>query len=329
MTALVTGGAGFIGSHLALELARRNVETVILDDLSAGFRWLVPPNCIFVKGELSNRELLDNLMKMYRFDAIFHFAAKVVVPDSILDPLTYYRSNLIGSQILIESAISHGVKYFVFSSTAAVYGDAFTGIVSESSELQPLSPYGRSKLAVEWILKDAANASDIKFIIFRYFNVAGADPDCLAGQSSPNASHLIKVGVRAALGLNSSITVYGTDYPTRDGTCIRDYVHVSDLASAHILGLEYLKEGGESGVFNCGYGKGYSVLEVLESIRSVSGTNFSIQFSERRSGDPVALIAQADAVKETLGWKPKFDSIDTIVKHSLIWEKHLLGMPKT
>jgi UDP-glucose 4-epimerase len=256
-------------------------------------------------------------------DTIAHFAASIVVPDSVRDPLGYYRNNTMNTRALLEVAVKGGIRQFIFSSTAAVYGNPDTTPVAEHAPTHPVSPYGTSKLMSEIMLHDVAAAHDLKYAILRYFNVAGADPKGRTGQSTVGATHLIKVAVEVALGLRPKIDVYGTDYPTADGTCVRDYIHVSDLARAHSAALNYLREGGKSATFNCGYGHGYSVLEVVDAVKRVSGRNFAVRLGERRPGDPAAIVADATRIRAALGWTPQFDDLDTIVKHALAWENHL------
>ncbi|MEZ5776043.1 MAG: UDP-glucose 4-epimerase GalE [Hyphomicrobiaceae bacterium] len=323
MSVLVTGGAGYIGSHMVLELLDRGEEVVVLDNLSTGFRWAVAKEADFVYGDIANQDLVRNIVKRHRVDAIIHFAGSIVVPDSIADPLGYYNNNTVKSRALIEAAISSGVRHFIFSSTAAVYGMPSVNPVPEEAPLAPISPYGASKMMTELMLRDAASAHDFRAIALRYFNVAGADPQGRSGQSTPRATHLIKVASQAALGERSHLDVYGTDYPTPDGTCIRDYIHVSDLARAHSAALGHLRGGGASDVFNCGYGRGYSVLEVIGAVKKASGVDFTVRLAPRRPGDPAALIAGADKIRAMLGWAPEHESLDEIVRQALAWEDRL------
>ncbi len=324
MTVLVTGGAGYIGSHMVLALTDAGEDVVVLDDFSTGFEWLVPGKAKIVRGDMGDGELLDRVIREHAVTDIAHFAAKIVVPESVADPLGYYLNNTVKARTVIEAAVRGGVKNFIFSSTAAVYGDAEEMPVTELTQAVPVSPYGRSKLMVEWMLADAAHAHGLNYLALRYFNVAGADPDGRSGQATPNATHLIKVAVQTALGTRPGTTVFGTDYPTPDGSCIRDYIHVSDLISAHVLGLAHLREGGASGVLNCAYGHGSSVLEVIALVKKVSGIDFPVSLGDRRPGDPAQIVAAADRIRAVLGWRPRFDDLETIVTHAFDWERRLL-----
>jgi UDP-glucose 4-epimerase len=323
VTVLVTGGAGYIGSHVALALPDVGEDVVVLDDLSTGFAWAVPKLAKLVQGDVGDQELVKRLLSRRAVDAVMHFAGSVVVPESIRRPLLYYRNNTSNSRALIEATIEAGVKHFIFSSTAAVYGVTEREAVSESARLEPISPYGRSKLMTEIMLCDAAQAHDLRYIALRYFNVAGADPNGRAGQSTAGATHLIKVALQAALGQRPALEVFGTDYPTPDGTCIRDYIHVSDLAHAHLRALKALREGCESQVLNCGYGQGYSVFEVVQSVKRVGGRDFPVQLAPRRPGDPAVLVASTARMREALGWTPQYANLDTIVSHAFAWERQL------
>ena len=323
MTILVTGGAGYIGSHMALELLDTGEDVIVLDDLSTGFAWAVPNGAKFVEGDVGDQELVKRLLSHYPIDAVMHFAGSVVVPDSIRQPLLYYRNNTSKSRALIEATIEAGVKHFVFSSTAAVYGVTECEAIAESAKLDPISPYGKSKLMTEIMLSDVARVHDLRYIALRYFNVAGADPKGRAGQSTVRATHLIKVAVQAALGQRSALEVFGTDYPTSDGTCIRDYIHVSDLAHAHLNALKALRRGCESQVLNCGYGRGYSVFDVVESVKRVAGRDFPVRLAARRPGDPAILVASSARIRQSLGWTPQCADLDTIVSHALAWERQL------
>jgi UDP-glucose 4-epimerase len=283
----------------------------------------VPDNAQLVVGDFGDQELIARLIAEHEVDAIAHFAARIVVPDSVTDPLGYYLNNTAKARNLIESAVKDGVRNFVFSSTAAVYGETSAEPVGEDAPLNPISPYGRSKLMVEWMLEDAARAHDFRYVALRYFNVAGADPKGRLGQSTPNATHLIKRGVQTALGRHSSMDVFGEDYPTRDGTCVRDYIQVTDLIDAHLAALRYLREGGAALVCNCGYGHGATVKEVIEVVKRVSGVDFKVNRAGRRAGDPAAIVARADRVRDVLGWKPQRDDLDEIVRQALEWERRL------
>jgi UDP-glucose 4-epimerase len=323
MAILVTGGAGYIGSHMVLALLDAGEKVVVLDDLSTGFRWAVPDAAIFVQGDVNDSVLVTQTVQQYGIDAVIHFAARIVVPDSVADPLGYYLANTVKTRALLEAVVAAGVPHFIFSSTAAVYGMVGTEPVDEDAALNPISPYGRSKLMSEWMMRDAGAAFPLHYVALRYFNVAGADPQGRSGQSTAGATHLITVACEAALGKRSGLHVFGTDYETPDGTCLRDYIHVSDLAAAHLDALAHLRAGGESGIFNCGYGRGYSVLEVVETVKAVSGVDFPVTYSPRRAGDPAAIVAASDRIQAQLGWSPKLDDLPTIVAHALDWERSL------
>jgi UDP-glucose 4-epimerase len=323
MTVLVTGGAGYIGGHMVLALLDAGEKVVVLDDLSTGFRWAVPAAAKLVAGDVGDAALLDAILARHEIDAIAHFAAKIVVPESIGDPLRYYLNNTAKARNLLECAVRGKIKHFIFSSTAAVYGEPPVAPVDETVPLAPINPYGRSKLMTEWMLQDVGQAHGLKFAILRYFNVAGADPKGRLGQSTPNATHLVKVAVQAALGLRPGLEVFGTDYPTKDGTCIRDYIQVSDLAAAHLMALDYLRKGGESLICNCGYGRGVSVLEAVDAVKQVSGADFKVRISGRRPGDPASLVAETKRIKAVLGWTPEYDDLPTIIGQALEWERRL------
>ena len=323
MSVLVTGGAGFIGSHMVLELLDAGENVLILDNLSTGFRWAVPDGVKFVEGDVGDHDLVSELLRSNSIDAILHFAGSIVVPESIADPLGYYRNNTGNSRSLIACAVEAKIPNFIFSSTAAVYGMPEVNPVTEEATLAPISPYGSSKLMTETMLGDTAKAHPLNFVALRYFNVAGADPKGRSGQSSAGATHLIKVASEAALGMRPHLEVYGTDYETPDGTCIRDYIHVSDLVRAHLDALRYLREGGESVILNCGYGKGFSVLDVIEAVKRASGADFAVRYAPRRPGDPAALVADASRIHDVLGWEPRLNNLDTIVEGALAWEKRL------
>ena len=323
MTVLVTGGAGYIGSHMVWELLDAGEPLVVMDNLVTGFRWAVPPNVTLVVGDIGDQDLVRTVMRKHNVTAVIHFAGSVVVPDSVSDPLGYYLNNTVKSRALIEAAVQMGVKQFIFSSTAAVYGNPKETPVSEEATPAPMSPYGSSKLMTEIMLADTARAHDFRYTALRYFNVAGADPQGRTGQSTKGATHLIKVACETALGKRSHIDVFGTDYPTTDGTCVRDYIHVKDLVRAHTSALDYLRQGGKSDIFNVGYSKGYSVLEVLDSVKRVSGKNFDVRLSPRRPGDPAGIVAASAKIRSTLGWQPQHDDLDAIVRQALAWEDHL------
>ncbi len=324
MSVLVTGGAGYIGGHMVLALLDAGEQVVVLDNLSTGFRWAVPPEAVFVAGDFGDEELVASLFAEHAIDAVAHFAAKIVVPESVNDPLGYYLNNTAKARALIASTVKGGVKHFIFSSTAAVYGEPEASPVVEEATLRPINPYGRSKLMVEWMLADTVKAHDLRAVVLRYFNVAGADPRGRAGQSTPNATHLIKIAVQAALGHRDGMDVYGSDYPTPDGSCVRDYIQVSDLIDAHMLALGHLRAGGTSLTCNCGYGRGLSVKEIIDVVRSVSGVDFPVRFAGRRAGDPASLVAGADLVRHTLGWRPRYaDDVRSIIVQALDWERRL------
>jgi UDP-glucose 4-epimerase len=320
MTILVTGGAGYIGSHMVHALADAGERVVVLDNLSAGFDWAIPQNVPLIVGETGDQALVGGLIVQHSIDAIIHFAASIVVPESVSDPLGYYRNNTANSRALMEIAIKNGVRYFIFSSTAAVYGDPVKVPVSEDDPTLPVSPYGWSKLMTEIMLRDAGRAHDLRYVILRYFNVAGADPQLRTGQSTQNATHLIKVAAETALGTRAKINVFGTDYATPDGTCIRDYIHVADLVRAHSDALVYLRHGGDSQTLNCGYGRGFSVLEVIDAVKRVAKADFRVETVGRRAGDPAQIVAASDRIRSVLGWRPQFDDLTTIVSHALGWE---------
>jgi UDP-glucose 4-epimerase len=323
MAILVTGGAGYIGSHFVLELVDAGESVVVLDDLSTGFASAIPEGATLVRGDVADQALVMRLIAEHGVEAVAHFAAKIVVPDSVADPLGYYLANTVKSRSLIEAAIRGGVRQVIFSSTAAVYGNPRENPVREDAALDPVSPYGRSKLMTEWMLADAAKAHGLRYVALRYFNVAGADPAGRAGQSTPNATHLIKVAVQAALGQRPCLEVFGTDYPTPDGSCLRDYIQVTDLARAHMAALAHLRVGGESLTLNCGYERGFSVLEVAAMVKKVSGVDFETRLSPRRPGDPAAIIAGAARIRAKLGWTPRHDDLAEIVAQALAWEKRL------
>ena len=323
MAVLVTGGAGYIGGHMVLGLLDAGESVVVLDNLSTGFAWAVPETAKLVVGDFGDAELVSRLIAEHRIDAIAHFAAKIVVPESVADPIGYYLNNTAKALSLIQGAVKNGVRNFIFSSTAAVYGETSAEPVDEDTPLNPISPYGRSKLMVEWMLQDASRAHDLRHVALRYFNVAGADPKGRLGQSTPNATHLIKRGVQTALGRYPSMDVFGEDYPTRDGTCVRDYIQVTDLVDAHLAALAYLRAGGDSVTCNCGYGHGSTVKEVIEVVKRVSGVDFQVDYAGRRAGDPAAIVAKAERVRSVLGWRPSRDDLDAMVRQALDWERRL------
>lgn len=323
MAVLVTGGAGYIGSHMVLALLDRGEAVTVLDDLSTGIWWVLPPEVHFVKGDIGDEALLDEILGAGGFDSIIHFAGSAIVPDSVGDPLGYYLNNTVKSRSLMAAAVRHKVPRFIFSSTSAVYGNPAVVPVTEAAAPSPMSPYGASKLMTEWMLRDAAVAHGLKYAALRYFNVAGADPKGRSGQSTPRATHLIKVASQTALGQREFMEVFGRDYPTPDGTCIRDYIHVSDLVDAHAAALDYLRAGGESDIFNCGYGRGFSVLEVIAAVERASAKKVNVKDAPRRAGDPASVVAVADRARHRLGWKPTRDDLDGIVASALAWEAKL------
>lgn len=323
MAVLVTGGAGYIGSHMVLRLCDAGETVVVLDNLVTGFDWAIDPRASFVEGNAGDMALVAELISKHCIDAIIHFAGSIVVPESVADPLKYYANNTATSRNLIEAAVKAGVKHMVFSSTAAVYGMTGLEPVAEDTPLTPMSPYGRSKLMTEWMLQDTAAAHPFSYGALRYFNVAGADPKKRSGQSTPAATHLIKVTAQTALGQRDHVGVFGTDFPTPDGTGVRDYIHVSDLVEAHALLLDYLRGGGASTVCNCGYGTGYSVRQVIDMVRKVSGVDFEVREEARRPGDPASVVARADKVRELLGWQPAHADLEEIVTAAYDWERYL------
>jgi len=323
MTVLVTGGAGYIGSHMVHALLDAGERVVVLDNLSTGFDWAVAAAAPLVIGGSGDQTLVGKIIREREVDAVIHFAASIVVPDSVRDPLGYYRNNTVNSRALIECAIEHGVGHFIFSSTAAVYGNPVEIPVREDAPTAPISPYGWSKLMTEIMLRDASHAHALSHVILRYFNVAGADPQGRTGQSTAGATHLIKVAVETALGLRAELNVFGTDYPTPDGTCIRDYIHVGDLVLAHRAALRALRAGAPSTTLNCGYGHGYSVREVIDTVKRVSGVDFTVKHAPRREGDAAMVVADTTQIRQTLAWQPQYDDLATIVRDALDWERKL------
>ncbi len=323
MSILVTGGAGYIGSHMVLALADAGHQVVVLDNLSTGFRWAIDPRAALVEGDTGDEALIARLLKEHAVEAIIHFAGSIVVPESVTDPLGYYLNNTVKSRGLIAAAVAAGIDKFIFSSTAAVYGNPAVTPVPEEADLSPVSPYGSSKLMTEIMLADTARAHPLRYVALRYFNVAGADPAGRSGQSTPRATHLIKVASEAALGKRPYMEVFGTDYATHDGTCVRDYIHVTDLAEAHMAALAHLSQGGTSRVLNCGYSKGYSVLEVIDAVKRVSAADFEVRLAARRLGDPASIVAASDRIRSELGWVPAHDDLDKIVTEALAWERKL------
>jgi UDP-glucose 4-epimerase len=321
---LVTGGAGYIGSHAVLALLDAGWPVVVIDNLATGFAWAVPEGAAFVQGDIADQNLVERLIADHGIGAIMHFAGSVVVPESVQDPLKYYENNTAKSRALIESAIKGGVAHFIFSSTAATYGIPDRVPVAEDAPTRPINPYGWSKLMTERMLADVSVAHPMNHVALRYFNVAGADPEGRAGQSTAGATHLIKVAVEAAAGKRSHVSVYGTDYDTPDGTGVRDYIHVSDLAAAHVRALRKLiADPASSHVLNCGYGRGFSVLEVLDAVDRISNMKIDRRLEGRRAGDPDALVADNRRILGSLDWRPERDDLDTIVRDALAWERAL------
>jgi UDP-glucose 4-epimerase len=325
-TVLVTGGAGYIGSHVVMQLRARGEKVVVVDNLTTGFRQAVGDTPLVV-GNLADRALMARTFGEYGVGTVMHFAANTVVPESVRDPLKYYGNNTSATRNLLEACMQAGVRRLVFSSTAAVYGMPPEGVAREDMPLAPINPYGTSKLMSEWILRDLSAVTDFRYVSLRYFNVAGSDPECRIGQATAQATLLIKVACEAVVGKRSHVSIYGTDYPTPDGTGVRDYIHVDDLARAHLDALDYLRGGKASAVLNCGYGHGYSVREALASVQRVAGKAITIREEPRRAGDPPSLVAAADRIREVLGWKPRLDDLDTIVRTALRWEEKLRAQP--
>jgi UDP-glucose 4-epimerase len=323
MTVLVTGGAGYIGSHMVHALVEAGESVVVIDNLSTGFSTYLPEGVPLFIGDVADENLVEGVIAAHGIDAIIHFAGSVVVPESMRDPLAYYRNNTMTTRNLLNAAVKCGVRRFIFSSTAAVYGNPDVTPVAEDAATRPLSPYGSSKLMTEIMLHDIAPAYGMEFVVLRYFNVAGADPQGRTGLATMGATHLLKIAVEAATGQRSKIDVFGTDYPTPDGSCIRDFIHVSDLVQAHRAALAYLREGGSSTTLNCGYGRGYSVLETIEAVRRASGRNFAVQYAPRREGDIMTMIADTSRIRATLDWTPQYDDLETIAQHALAWEEKL------
>jgi len=325
-TILVTGGAGYIGSHVLLQLQARGERVVVLDNLYTGFRQAVR-DVPLVVGDVADRELVGRTLREYEVDTVLHFAANTIVPESVSDPLKYYGNNTCATRTLLEVCLANQVRSVVFSSTAAVYGIPAGGVAAEDTALAPINPYGTSKLMSEWILRDVAAASPLRYVALRYFNVAGSDPQGRIGQATRKATLLIKVACEVAVGRRPHLSIFGTDYDTPDGTGVRDFIHVEDLARAHLDALDYLRGGGATTVLNCGYGHGYSVREVLASVERVSGKKLPVREEPRRAGDPPVLVARAERIRRELGWRPQLDDLDCIVKSSLAFEAKLLREP--
>ena len=324
MTVLVTGGAGYIGSHMVRALTEAAESVVVVDNLSTGFSTSLPEGVPLFIGDAADENLVEGVIAAHDVESIIHFAGSVVVPESMRDPLAYYRNNTMTTRSLLDIAVKRGINRFIFSSTAAVYGNPEQVPVPEQAPTRPLSPYGSSKLMTEIMLHDVAAAHRLNYVVLRYFNVAGADPQARIGLATVGATHLLKIAVEAATGQRAKIDVFGTDYPTPDGSCIRDFIHVSDLAQAHRAALSYLRNGGASVTLNCGYGRGYSVIETIEAVRRVSGRNFAVEYGARRPGDIMTMIANTARIRRTLEWTPQYDNLETIAAHALAWEEKLL-----
>jgi UDP-glucose 4-epimerase len=323
MTVLVTGGAGYIGSHTVLALAEAGEDIVVIDDLSAGFSAYLPEGVPLFIGDAGDENLLEGVIAQHNIESIIHLAGSVVVPESMRDPLHYYRNNFMTARNLLNVAVKRGINRFIFSSTAAVYGNPDQVPVPEQAPTRPLSPYGSSKLMIEIMLHDVASAYGMQYVVLRYFNVAGADPQARIGLATVGATHLLKIAVEAATGQRAKIDVFGTDYSTPDGSCIRDFIHVTDLSQAHRSALAYLRRGGASTTLNCGYGRGYSVLETIDAVRRASGRNFAVQYAPRRPGDIMTMVADTSRIRNVLDWKPQYDNLETIAAHALAFEEQL------
>jgi UDP-glucose 4-epimerase len=321
MSILVTGGAGYIGSHMTYALLDRGEEVIVLDNLSTGVRSLVSGEAVFVEGNVADQPLVARLIREHGIDAVIHFAGSIVVPESVAQPLAYYANNVVASRALIETCVTEGVKAFIFSSTATVYAEDAAQPLAEEAHKAPISPYARSKLMTEWMLEDSARAYDFRHIVLRYFNVAGADPQGRTGQSTPKATHLIKRACQVALGRISHLDVFGTDYPTPDGTGVRDYIHVTDLTNAHLLALDALRAGSAPASYNCGYGRGLSVRQVIDGMEAVLGRRLPVKEGPRRPGDPPTLISDPTKLKTVLKWRPEHDDLDEIIRSALEWER--------
>jgi UDP-glucose 4-epimerase len=323
MAILVTGGAGFIGGHMVLGLLDRGIVPVVLDNMSNGVAWALRPNVPFYHGDVGDYELLSRIIKTHEVDAVVHFAGRLIISDSYDKPLEYYLQNTVKSRTLLQAVSDHGINKFIYSASAAAYGNPKVNPVPETAEAAPISAYGTSKWLVELMLADVAKASDLRYVALRYFNVAGADPGGRYGQSTTKSTLLVQIAVKNALGVGQGMEVFGSDYPTVDGTCVRDYIHVTDLIDAHLAALDYLNGGGENLLCNAGYGRGASVKQVIEMVKEVSGVDFPVRYGARREGDAIEVVAQADRIREHLQWRPRHDDLRTIVEHALAWERTL------
>jgi UDP-glucose 4-epimerase len=323
MAVLVTGGAGYIGGHMVLGLLDAGEEPIVIDDMSNGVPWAIPQGVHFVQGDIGDYETVARTIEDHRIDAVIHFAARLIAPQFEDDPLEYYHANAVKNRALLSAVRSRGIRYFILSSTAAVYGNPSIKPVSETAPLAPISAYGRSKLMAEWMLCDVAAVCDLKYVTLRYFNVAGADPKGRYGQSTTNTTLLVQIAVQAALGIRPYIEIYGDNYPTADGTCVRDYIHVADLVDVHLAALRHLRNAGSNFTANCGYGRGYSVKQVLDTVQSVSGSNFERRIGPRRRGDAPEVVAEAKLICAEFGWSPRYADLATIVEHALRWEDRL------
>jgi UDP-glucose 4-epimerase len=323
MSILVTGGAGYIGSHMVHALADAGEPVVVIDDLSTGFRSAMPKTVPLIVGDVGSEELVEEVIRAHDVTEIIHFAASIVVPDSVSNPLGYYRNNTVNARSLLAAAVKTGIKHFIFSSTAAVYGTPERVPCAEDDFIKPMSPYGNSKLMTEMMLRDVAAVCSLKYVVLRYFNVAGADPKGRYGQSTTNTTLLVQIAAQVALGIRPYIEIYGDNYPTADGTCIRDYIHVADLVDIHLTALRHLRNAGTNLIANCGYGRGYSVKQVLDTVQSVSGRNFERRIGPRRRGDAVEVVADAKLIRAAFGWSPRYADLPTIVEHALRWEERL------
>jgi UDP-glucose 4-epimerase len=321
MTTLVTGGAGYIGSHTVLALLDRGDSVIVLDNLSTGVKAQVRAGAVFVEGDVADTALVKKVVADHGVTSVIHFAGSIVVPDSVADPLSYYENNVVKSRSLVEACVESGVQHFIFSSTATVYAEDAPQPLAEGARKAPISPYARSKLMTEWMLEDVSRAHPLRHMVLRYFNVAGADPQGRTGQSTPKATHLIKRAAQVALGRVPHLDIFGTDYPTPDGTGVRDYIHVTDLANAHLLALDALRNGAASTTYNCGYGRGFSVRQVVDAVNRVIGRALPVKESPRRAGDPPTLISDPSRIKMELGWKPAHDDLDGIIRSAIAWER--------